>query len=387
MRAMEQSTRFFNRIMKSESEALARFGKRVLNMKKMTGYAGALLLAAAVFAGCSSSPAPASSSQAASSVQASSAVQSQSTGKNSSANSSSQTAESADLVSELVSVSGDDEKAQEAWMKIFQKTADFYQGNVETEGDGEIYEYTTNDDSSFVDNHLIYKDGRENGFMTTSQEVLGADLIDMDNSFNTVIGGSGVITRIANTSTSAVVKLTDTSDDHLKGTVEKIVDGAFTKENYGANNLREATINCGFARTVDPVHDSSLYNYDLQKKGNGYKLTLTVKNLDEYKSKASSPTVITDNVSGARTIGLNEITGETFVFDFDQNGVLEEVGNNIFHAIYVGDEKEYANVRNVTEIDRLDDLDEFQKIIGGFMQDIDSKKLTQGSEFDIEDWQ
>lgn len=355
-------------------------------MKKINRYAGAVLLASAMFAGCASSPAQTSSA---------SKTESQTSSVSAASQASSQVASSTsrvsavndNLVEQLVAASSEDAKAQELWMKIFQNTADFYKGNCETEGDGEIYEYTTDDNSSFVNSHLLYKDGRENGFMTSGNEILAADLIDLDNSFEQLISGAGVISKIGETSTSAVVKLTNTEDDHLNGTVEKVVENSFDRNTFAAENLREAVINCGFARTVDPVHDSSLYSYDLQPTDRGYTLRLSVKDLDSYKAKAASLTVLTSNVSGASTIGLNEITNETFVFDFNKQGILEQASNNIFHAIYTGSGQEYVNVRNVTEIDRLEDLDDFSRSIGGFMNQIENKSLSEGSAFNIEDWQ
>lgn len=348
-------------------------------MKMYFKRTGALLLCAAMLAGCSSTPASSTQPSTADSTKSSETSTSKTTS----------TVEKASLLEQLVAASNSDADAEKIWMDIFQQTVDAYKGNVETEGDGEMYEYQTDGDTNFIENdaHQLYDNGRKSGFVTTDNEVWGSDLISIDDMYNNMIDGAGLFSSItADRSTTAVTSLTDTKNDHLAGQVQSIVENAYSKDTFAAINLRDAVINCGYARTVDPVHDASLYTFDLAEKGTGYELTLKIKDLEQFKTKAASLTVLTDNLMNEPILGLDEVTEENFVFHFDKQGVLKSVDNNVFHAIYTRGEKLYVNVRNETDVEALEDPNEFQSIVGDFMSQITDKKLTEGSNFDITDW-
>ncbi len=332
--------------------------------------AASLLAIAMLISGCTSGTPAASSTESKTGSEAS--VSEQQTGS---------------LLDELVANAGDDAKAQETWTKIFNNTADYYQLDLETEGDGELYEYITGDDSDFVENHLVLKNGRENVLAKDGDTLIGADMIDNDDSNNQIESGRALISRIGSTSTSVKADLTDTHDDMLKGKVESVENDVFTKENYPALNLMDTMVNCGFIRPVDPVHNASLYNYDLQEKGNGYELKITVKDIDKFHEEAKSAALIENGWTGRDKVGLDQITNETFLFKFSKDGILEESSSNTFHAVYYGQGEMFVNIRNVTDIDALgDDKADFINAMNGFMDQVEKGDLKAGSEFTISDW-
>ncbi len=348
-------------------------------MKNIFKSSGALLLCAALLAGCSGTTT--TSSQKTSDSSTASVASSE---KTSDKTSSAADSTNKSLLDQLVAASDSDEDAQKVWMEIFQNTVDAYDGKLETEGDGELYAYQTDGDTSFVDANILYKNGRKSGILTTPEEILSADLMDDDDSYNKMLYGTGLFSSIRKDgSTSAAVTLTSTSDDRLVGKIAGIVENSYSKDTFAAENLKDVVINCGYRRAVDPIANASLYDFDLTSQTDGYELKLKIKNLDDFLAQASTLTVSTDGPS----LLLNEVTEENFVFKFDKNGVLKSVGNNIFRAIYTLQDKEYVNVRNITEIESLDDVDDFQQIVGSFMSEVEDKKLTEGSDFDIEDWE
>lgn len=349
-------------------------------MKNIFKSSGTLLLCAALLAGCSGSTS--ASSQKTSDLSTTSVASSEKTSEKTSSAAAAPVSES--LLDQLVAASNSDDEAQKVWMDIFQNTVEAYNGKLETEGDGELYAYQTDGDTSFVDNNIIYKNGRKSGILTTPEEILSADLMDDDDSYNKMLYGTGVFSSIRNDgSTSAAVNLTSTSDDRLVGKIAGIVENSYSKDTFAAENLKDVVINCGYHRAVDPIANASLYDFDLTSHADGYELKLKIKDLDDFKAKAATLTVSTDGP----TLLLNEITEENFIFKFDKNGILKSVGNNIFHALYTLQDKEYVNVRNITEIESLDDVDDFQQIVGSFMSEVEDKKLTEGSDFNIEDWE
>lgn len=354
-------------------------------MKHVLTRGSALLMCAALFAGCAQTSAPAGNSGKNSTVPGSTVTSNPETTVNSQLTETSD----ADLVRQLADVSGDDAQAKEIWMNIFEKTAIAYGGNFESGTDGDIYEYQTDGDTGFVENdaHRLYETSRESYVSTEGSRVLGADVMDLDNSDDAFMSGSGVLTQIDGTSSSAVVKLTDTSSDTLRGTVTKVVSDSYDEKSYGAEMIRDAAINGGFARTVDPVDNASLYTFDLRTEDNGYVLSLKVKDLDTFREKASSSSVLVQNLDEKMVIGLDEVTDETYEFRFTKDGVLREVDNTIFHAVYDDGNKTYVNVRNETEIDGLEDKAQFDSAISDFMQKIADGTFKEGSDFQISDWQ
>ncbi len=372
-------------------------------MKPILKRSGLLLVCAALLAGCSTSTTSSSTSSKESSVtsKASSTSKSSSTSEKESSKDSSQESSEASsqsnvaiqaqtnnaLLNALLSNVEDDAKAEEAWMNIFQNTVEAHNGVLESEGDGEIYEYQTASESSFVTAHLLYQTARLNGMSANESDVLIADFSDLANSVDEFISGTGVLISMGESeedNKGLVVSTTDTHEQ-FKGSVTEVFTPTYNKETLMATNLRDSVINCGLARSVDPIHNSSLYTYSVKKKRKGYRLNLEVKDLATYKAAAAGLVPVVDNLDGKVVLGLDDIEGETFYFDFDQNGVLTEVGNNIFHAVYTTDQKVYVNVRNVTEVEGLDadEAEDFEASVGGLLKE----DLSDGTDFSIKTWQ
>ncbi len=374
-------------------------------MKPILKRSGLLLMCAALLAGCSTSTTTTSSStsskessvtsQASSTSKSSSTTEKESTlSEDSSQESSEASSESSvaiqaqtdnTLLNALLANVEDDAKAEEAWMNIFQNTVEAHNGVLESEGDGEIYEYQTASESSFVTAHLLYQTARLDGMSANESEVLIADFSDLANSIDEFISGTGVLISMGEEDNKGLVVSTTDTHEQFKGSVTEVFTPTYNKETLAATNLRDSVINCGMARSVDPIHNSSLYTYSVKKKRKGYRLSLEVKDLATYKAAAAGLIPLVDNLDGKVVLGLDDIEGETFYFDFDQNGVLTEVGNNIFHAVYTSDQKVYVNVRNVTEVEGLDadEAEDFEASIGGLLKE----GLSDGADFSIKTWQ
>lgn len=373
-------------------------------MKPILKRSSLLLVCAALLAGCSTSTTTTSSSKSSEESSVSSKASSKtSSSKTSEASSKASSQESSDsqstteeataqanqptgnsLLNALLNNADDDEKAEEAWMNLFKNTVEAYDNALESAGDGEIYEYQTASESSFVTAHLLYQTARLDGMSQTDNEVLIADFSDLANSDDAFISGTGVLISMGEENKGLVVKTTDTLEE-FKGSVTQVFTPTYNQENLLANNLRDSVINCGIARTVDPVHNSSLYTYSVKKKRQGYRLILEVKDLDTYKAAAAGLVPVVDNLDGKVVLGLDDIDGEAFYFDFDQNGVLTEVSNNIFHAVYTAQQKVYVNVRNKTEVLALKEsqVDDFNTSIGELLKE----DLAEGDDFSIKSWQ
>lgn len=337
-------------------------------MKPILKHSGMLLVCAALLAGCTTSS------------------QDSSISDKSSTSSMTQSSEASGeaLLNALVANADDDEKAEKSWMELFAHTANYYAGSLESEGDGEIYEYQTADESSFVTASLLYQTARLNGMFTSDSEILAADFTDLANSDDQFISGTGILVlESGENKKGAIVNLTDTNKS-FTGEVIDLFTPQLSSDTLVATNLRDSVINCGLVRTVDPVHNASLYDYKLEKEGKGYRLSLEVKDLDAYKAAAASLVPVVDNLDGKTVLGLDEIEGETFFFTFNEDGVLSKVGNNIYHAIYTLDEKLYVNVRNETEVKNLDNASKFEESIGNLFS---QKDLAKGEAFSIENWQ
>lgn len=353
--------------------------------------AGALMVAAALFAGCSGTATPASQSASSEPKTQTSAADSTihseiSTAIDSTVKGSSQDA----LLNKLMSASDDDAKARDVWMDIFDKTAGQYMNTFELEGDGEIYEYTTDDDSGFVDNHFLYETSMQTLLSDGAADLYSAQYRVVDDSYDNFESGTGLLMRTGDNSTAFTAALSETGLDLIKGTVKDVRTPKLSRKDLPAMLIYDGLFTDGYMRSVDPVNNASLYAFDLQEDHDGYVLNISVKDIDTFRKQASTAAMITLTDDNRPALVLDEATGETWRVKFNRSGILEEVDSNIFHANILEDGKDtndkvYINLRAKNEVDHFDDARQFVAAFNPLMDKIQDGSLKAGSEFTLED--
>lgn len=308
------------------------------------------------------------------------------TGKETTENNTQNSTEPA-LIKALIDASGDDSQALNAWNAIFTQTAKSYSGNYTVGGDGEVYLYTE-DNAGMVDDHTQYDVSRNCVMRTENGQTDLIDLTDIDDSYETLIQGFGYIGAVGNDSAGASVKLDQTDDDSLKGTINKVYEGDQPDmDKAAADNIMDAMTNFGYVRTVDPIHDASLYKWNLEQKGSNYVVTLNVKDLDAFKKKAALKEVLIDNRTDAPVLAMDEITGETWTYTFDNQGNLKESENTVYHVLTAMDLKSYMNLHNEADIEAAESDDLRMDALTDFIAGVKDGSLKEGSAFTITNWE
>lgn len=340
-----------------------------------------LLAAASLLAGCSASTVSGSSASA-SSVKNSPSSETK-TSQTVSDKASDQTGVS--LLDDLVNASGDDAKAKDAWTAIFSHAADACKNTFELEGDGEVYEYKTADDSSFVKENFLYRTAREMYLAPSNENLVSAQYRILSNSYDEFQSGSGLFIRAGKDDEAFFTTLHYAGDESVKGTISSRVTTSLTEKDLPETMIYDAAISSGYNRPVDPVRNSSLYTYDLSEHEDGYKLVIKVKDLDAFHQAAASFSEAYDTLDDRPTLILNEVSDETYTMFFDHNGVLEESDINIFHALSSLGDKVYVNVRSKLDLDELDDDGEFAAHAEALFDEVADGTLKEGDEFTMED--
>lgn len=351
-------------------------------MKKQFRNSLVLLLGASLFAGCQNSGTPSSSAKPES---GSSAIPSSQT---SSGSADSTHTVAAPLLDSLMNKSGDDEEAYKVWTQILKQTIDSAKGKIEIDSEGELFHYSSDDPSGFIRGNLLEENERHSAMVTGDQTILAASRMDFDEDEPAaLLNCYGLFAKVgSNFSVVAKALLNDVNAHFDEGTITDVSEDTYTKDSFGPAFLKENIINCGYLRSVNPLEKASLYSFDLKETAEGYSLTATVKDLEEYQSKAKWTIVSEDEGQTQTVLGLDEITGETFIFEFDHDGNLEEVSNDIFHARIDQPEKTYVSLHNECDLDRFEHSERFNETVGQLMQMIESHKLESGSEFDVPEW-
>lgn len=341
-----------------------------------------LLLGASLFAGCQNSE---KSSSLAESDSNASMIQS--------SQSSSATADSVNetgnpLLDKLMQTSDDDEEASKVWTQILRQTIDSNNGKVEIDSEGDLFQHTTDDPTGFSRSNLLEENERNSVLVVSDQNILAASKMDFDeDQETTLLNCYGIYAKVG--SNFSVVAKALLNDEHAyfdEGIITDVSEDTYTLDSFGSAFLKENLINCGYLRSVNPLENTSLYRFDLQETANGFVLTARVKDLEEYHSKAKRTIVSEDEGQTQTILGLDEITDETFVFEFDRNGTLQEVSNDIFNARIEEPQKTYISVHNECDLDQFDHSGRFNETVGQLMQMIESHKLESGSAFDVPIW-
>lgn len=356
-----------------------------MNMKNYHS-AAALLLAAAMLAGCSSGS---TENQA----------------ENQAGDNTNKTEVPADagtapedfktMIQTLKDNASDDDKALEAWQDLLSFTAESLDFRFEVGTDGDDYEYQDKGNTAHVKDNRVYEVGREAIFYaaddTTSYAV---DLTDVDNSYDDLIDGFGTIDRYGPEALQTTVKVTESEHDTIKGTLKSSSDNSgelknVTKQEAAIDLLMDSISGSGYIRTADPFHNASLYSMDVEDKDGETVVTLKVSDTDALRKASSVKAVLYNNRTERPVLGMNEIEDDTWTFRFNKDGVLREVENNADHVLYTAgsdSQTAYLSILNKTEIEK-GDADKFNvKAVDDYINQVKDGTLKDGDSFELADW-
>lgn len=291
------------------------------------------------------------------------------------------------ILQNVVDNAGNNEGCYTAWEELLNAVFTQQNNSFTLDSEGEYYLYRDNASNTFVEKDDIYDFSRDNVFVSGDQ-TMNIDLEDLDDSYQNLIDGYGVFTLYQNDATITVdATLTSDDDERLIGSIDSVEQsGKEEVASAAVNSMIDSIINYGYIRNVDPIHNASLYNYDLTQQGSGYVLKCTVKNLDEFKQQATVKTELYDYKTQSNVLGLDQIEHEEWTFTFDSNGMLKKVINNILHAVSALDQKTYVNVTNKTDVRAAANKDLYPSSFTSFFDQVKTGTLNKGSNFTVNNW-
>lgn len=289
------------------------------------------------------------------------------------------------LVDALLEASGDDAKAREAWDDIFEATAKAYDNTYSAGGDGIAYAYKE-DKAGMIDDDALYDLSRDVVLKADGDTITFADLTDIDDSNDMLIKGYGLIGEYGE-GTGAFVELEKTSGSVLEGKITRTADDLEKNiDKAASDNLMDAMINYGYIRYADPVRNASLYTWKSQKEGNGWKVTLESKDSQAFKDASQLKEILIDERNNRPVLALDDIDSEDWTFIFDENGLIVESVNNVYHTLSALDLATYVTVTNDAKVEKLESDELNVSAISGFLDQVRDGSLKDGSAFKIEGW-
>lgn len=293
-----------------------------------------------------------------------------------------------ELLNELLQANNNDQEAKDIWIKILQQTVDFHHGKVETSGEISLYDYKGDDISSNTPNNFLEEIERKTGMIIRNNDILAmSDMESDEENTSNLINLYGKYAKVApNYSIAVKALLNQEKSLSDEGQITDINEDTYTKDTYAPIFLQENLMNGGYLRSVDPMNHASLYVYECNETAEGFQLTATIQSVSDFQAKAKRTRVSEDENKTQTLIALDEVTKEQFVFEFDSNGILEEVTNDIFRVRIDKEGKKYVNLHNEIEIENFDVEDDFTQELDLLMQMIESRKLESGSSFDVPQW-
>lgn len=321
----------------------------------------ACLLASLAFAGCTSSPTDDNSG----------------TGEN---------PDDVTLLQNVVDNASTDDACYHQWNELLnsyyvQLDNGFFMGS-----EGNYYEYKDNEEQTFTEENRLYYAARENVF-TTGDVHMNIDVTDINDSYDNLEKSIGLFDKYDKTSILSAANMTDTQNDVLKGTLisAETSDDA-NAEAQAFESMVDSLVNFGYIRYVDPIHNASLYNYDLKTTDDGYTLTLTIKDLDAFKKAAAVKSELFDSRTDRDVLGLDQIEAETWTMSFDENGMLKECQNEILHALSAVGEESFVDLMNKTTLSRDTEADANPAAFEDYFNQIADGTLKDGDSFEVKGW-
>lgn len=304
-----------------------------------------------------------------------------------------ETSNEPELLSALIEAADDDTKAEAAWKALLLDTAAKLDYKFQIDTDGEDYLFDENQADTMVTDNFIYDIGKEATFFDDGDDTYYVSLVDVNDSYNDLLMGYGIIDRYGSDPALSAVQLTDTEDDSLKGTIlsaSTTTDSETdNKDDAATTAMIDATMDFGYVRTVTPITNSSYYKYDLTKDGSKWKLTVTLSDIDDFKNTAKTAGLIINDRNGRPTLVVDDIQGETFTFIFTSDGVLESEENDVYHVISgISEEysQSYMNLLNKAEFKSVSDSDFKTSAFSDYFTGITDGSLKEDDSFDISDW-
>lgn len=296
-----------------------------------------------------------------------------------------QTEISNDLLNQLLQANQDDQKAKEVWTKLLKQTVDFHQGKVETNGEIQLYDYKGDDSTSNIPANLLEEIDRKSGMIVRDNDILAMSHMEgEEDNKSTLLNLYGKFARVSSNRSIAVKALLNQEQAHFdEGLITDINEDTYTQDTYAQVFLQENLMNGGYLRSVDPIQNASLYVYDCIETAEGFELTATIQSVSDYQKKAKRTMASEDENQTQTLIALDEATKEQYVFEFDRNGILEEVVHDIFKARIDKDKKTYVNLHDEIDIEDLDVDEQLTQELDRLLQMIESRKLESGSAFDV----
>lgn len=334
-----------------------------MNLKKYAAAVCALLMAA----GCSSAPAG-----------------------NQTDSNKTDTSSTPESINALMTAADGDDAAYEAWEQLLKNTVDHYNGSLSMDCSGDDYLYKDTKDQEMVKEDFLYDIGRDVEIKKASDSTVAADLTDVDDSYDAFISGFGSINRYGKDAVSSSVKLENTSDDSLKGTITAVSQDTQIEEAFGdEETMIDALVNYGYVRTVDPIHNASLYKYEVAEKDGDWQVTAKIKDLDAFKKHATVKAVLTNNQNNLPVLVMDQIEEDSFTFTFDKDGVLKSSQNQVYHVINgftPEHEQTFMNLDNKTEIKASKSDDIHPEAFDEYFKGLADGTLKAGDSFEITGW-
>lgn len=290
------------------------------------------------------------------------------------------------LLQNVVDSADKDSACYTAWQELLRQNFEQLNNSFFIGSEGNYYEYKDNEEQTFTEENRLYYAARENLF-SSGDEPLNIDVTDIDDSYGTLVKGLGLFDRYGKNQMLSAADLTDTENDVLKGTLISADKGA-SVEAYSAavNSMVDSLVNFGYIRYVDPIHNASLYNYDLKTTDSGYTLSLSVKDLDAFKKQAAVKSELFDSRTGRDVLGLDQIEEETWTFTFDEKGMLKESENQILHALSAVGQEGFVDLMNKTTVSQDTQSDLNPDAFSTYFASLEDGSLKDGSSFEVQGW-
>lgn len=290
------------------------------------------------------------------------------------------------LLQNIVDNASDDDACYHQWNVLLnsyytQLGNGFFMGS-----EGGYYEYLDNKARTFTEEDRLYYAARENVF-TADEPHMNIDVTDINDSYGNLEKGFGLFDKYDKESILSAAALTDTQDDELKGTLDavKISDDADLAAQAFASMV-DSLVNYGYIRYVDPIHNASLYNYDLKTTDDGYTLTLTVKDLEAFKKASTVKSGLVDTRTNRPVLGLDQIEAETWTMTFDKDGMLKESENEVLHALSAVGDEAFVDLMNKTTLSKDTEADAKPSAFEDYFKQIEDGTLKDKDSFDVKGW-
>lgn len=298
------------------------------------------------------------------------------------------------LIRNLIRNCENDVKAQECWENLLNAAAKDKDYCFQTKGTSEIYLYDEDKPSYTYAKNLVNTASTDMVFYSISDY---SDMVEITNIMDAqgeVLSTYGLIDDYCGSPVQTGVDFTSTKDNTLSGVIVSLKlgkKGLSTTEGGALEILKDTTMDFGYVRSVTPITDSSYYEYELIKEGRKWlvKVTLDSSKLSDFHKYANKAGHIVENRDNRAELAMDDIDNDTYIFTFDEDGILESVENKVYHVLNPAapdDEETYVNIKNSMTFKKAYPKDLNTDAFTIYFQNCLDEIYEKGSEFTIEDW-